>query len=362
MAEEYRSFEEIFGENGETPDAPAEPEAETPDAQETTDTEGSAAEGTVARAPDGHAGSAGDGDDSPAAGDDNPEVEDGDDKEETADDDKPKEEKPPEPPRVHKLKVDGKELEVDDDELVRGYSTGKAANQRFQEAKQLHEQATSFYNAFLRSPGDALVDLVAKQIGDRTKARERVRDVFLEFLAPDLEESLIQDERERGIYRRERAIADRQAELDRKQAEENRRMSEAEMTDFVGGVKTRIEAGLKKHGLPSRDPIWMQAGQILDVALKAGQSREAVLEMVPQVMAEIAREREESAKKLVGTLSPEELARMFPDAVEALKKQRIAKVTAERAKKTPAGETTIKAKSQREPKSKYKSWEEAFGG
>lgn len=346
---EYASFEELFGENGaDVPDAePAEPAAEAP-AEPVAEPEAEPAEAEPAE---------------PVA-EAEPETEPAESAEapEGEAEAKPAKEKPPEPPRVHKLKVDGRDVEVDDEELLRGYSTGKAANQRFQEAKQLHEQATSFYNAFLRSPGDALVDLVARQIGDRTKARERVRDVFLEFLAPDLEESLIQDERERGIYRRERAIADRQAELDRKQAEENRRMSEAEMTDFVGGVKTRIEAGLKKHGLPSRDPIWMQAGQILDVALKAGQSREAVLEMVPQVMAEIAREREESAKKLVGTLSPDELQRMFPDAIAKLKADRIAAVKDARSKKTPASETTIKPKSGREPKSKYKSWEEAFGG
>jgi len=270
---------------------------------------------------------------------------------------KPKE-KPPEPPRVHKVKVDGAELEVDDEELVRGYSTGRAASQRFQEAKRLHAEAESFYQAYLTNPGEALVSEVVRRSGvTRTQAREKVRDVFLEFLGPDLEESLIQDPEKRQLYRDRRQIADERTELERRQAEQRRRDDEAANETLVKTLRTAIGEGIKKHALPNANEIWSRVGGLLDAAQRAGTRRENLPELVPALVAQVAQERSEEAKRLVSTLSAAELKKLFPEATEKLKEERIQAVTEKRAQKVEGA--AGKAKKPKTPK--FISTRDAFG-
>ncbi len=343
----FRSFEEIFTEGDPEPEAS---ESETPAAQEPQVDE-EPEEKEQAEEPEAA--------EAAPAGEDEPEAKPAEAAEEKPAAEKKKKEEEPPVPRLHKVTIDGEEREVDEDELRRGYQTGKASQQRFTEAKVLHEQATAFYQAFLKSPGDALVNLVAKQIGDRTRARERVRDVFLEFLAPDLEESLITDERERQIHRRNRELEDRRLDLDRREQAETQKLTQAQEEAFVKSLRDGINVGLKRHGLPDKDEIWVRAGQLIDMALNAGTKREHALELVPAIMKQISGEREEAAKKLALTLKPEDVERLFPDALEALRQQRIEKVREERSKKRPAGESKPVAK--REPRSRYKSMDEVFG-
>ena len=302
----------------EAPQAP-EDEAEAPDDPED--------EPEPADAPEG--------DSEPQDGADEPEDDDEDEPPDRAPEEKKKKPKEKTPaPRVHKVKVDGAELEVDDEELVRGYSTGRAASQRFQEAKQLHAEAETFYQSYLQNPGEALVSEVVKRSGcTRTQAREKVRDVFLEFLGPDLEESLIQDERERRLYRERREIADQRTELERRQAEQRRRDDAAENDTLVRKLKTGIADGLKKHNLPDHNEIWVRVGGLLDAAQRAGTRREHLPELVPALVAQVATERSEEAKRLVSTLSAAELKKLFPEAAEKLKEERISKVVAKRAEK-----------------------------
>ena len=281
--------------------------------------------------------------------------EDSDDDDDDDDEEPDKEEKTDEEPRTFTVQVDGEEIEVDEEELVRGYATAKSSTQRFQESKALHDEASTFFKSFLESPGDALTDLVANKIGDRTKARERVRDAFLEFLAPDLEESMIEDEKERELYRRQRELDDRQKDIDRRQSAEASKKELAEEAAFVENLKTSISAGLKKHELPDKDEIWIRAGQLVDSALKTGTKRENISELMPGIMQQVAEERQEQAKKLGSTLTPEEFLKMFPNAAEALKKERIEKVKEKRSTKKPG-----KPGKKRKPE-KILSMDDVFG-
>lgn len=343
---EYQSFEELFSEDREPDDAPVEtpeeapeepaeePEAEEPPEEPETDDE-------PEEEPTEPLESAEDGEEKPRK--------------------PPKEEKPPEP-RIHKVQIDGEVREVDDAELVRGYATSKASNQRFQEAKRLHEEASAFYKQFeSRNPADVLVDMAMRQTGSRAKAREMVRDALIEWLEPDIREASIEDPREKQLYHEKRQIADERADLDReKQAREARQEAESYQT-FVNGCRDAIRAGLAANGLPDKDEVWLRAGQLVDSAIKAGTKREHALELIPAMMKQVADEREQTARSLVPTLSAEELARMFPEQVEALRQERIQKVKDERSKKRPAGEGKAPAQQKREKRPKYRSLDEVFG-
>jgi hypothetical protein len=66
-------------------------------------------------------------------------------------DEKPKEEvKPPAPEKkFYKVKVNGEEIEVDEEELTRGYQIRKASDRAFQEAAEMRKKAEAF-SAHLR--------------------------------------------------------------------------------------------------------------------------------------------------------------------------------------------------------------------
>jgi len=59
------------------------------------------------------------------------------------------EEKPAEPPLLHKVKINGEEKEIDTAELIRGYQKQSASDAKFREAKGLHEEATKIKEAAL---------------------------------------------------------------------------------------------------------------------------------------------------------------------------------------------------------------------
>jgi hypothetical protein len=69
-----------------------------------------------------------------------------------------------------------------------------------------------------------------------------------------------------------------------------RAQSEAQYQAFLSDVRSQISAGLKKHELPDKDEIWLRAGQLVDIALKAGTKREHIIEFMPVFMTQVAEE------------------------------------------------------------------------
>lgn len=274
--------------------------------------------------------------------------------EETKDEESEKEEDDDDEPLIWTVKVDGKEEEVDEEELLRGYQTAQASTKRFSEAKKMHQEAQSFFQAFLKDPGSALTDYLTNQTGgDRVKARTLVRDQFLEFLAPDLEESLIEDEKEKELFRQRREIEEQRKELDRQKAEAKSRLDQEAEDEYISDVRIGIEKQLKKYKLPvDSDPIWSRAGKYLAQAEEAGSSREEVKELIPTVIKKIKEERAAEAKAMVATLSAEEIERLFPDQMKELKKKRISKVKEKKSQKTKSDSSGTIAKKQKSEKKK----------
>ena len=99
-----------------------------------------------------------------------------------------------ESPKKYKVKIDGEELEVDEEELLRGYQTKKAADKRFQEGAMARKQAEEFVRLLKEDPFKVLSN---PQIG------HDVRQLAEEFLASQLEEEMLSDEeRERREMKR----------------------------------------------------------------------------------------------------------------------------------------------------------------
>jgi hypothetical protein len=290
------------------------------------------------------------------------EIKEGEEKEEE------KEEEDDDEPILWTVKVDGKEREVDEEELLRGYQTAQSSTKRFSEAKKLHQEATTFWRQFTsedKNPGDSLVAFLAKQNGgDHLKARIAVRDKFLEFLAPDLEESLIEDEKEKELHRQKREIEIQRKALEEEKAAAKSRLEKEAEDEFISDVRTLTEAQLKKFKLPlDNDLIWDKTGKYLATASAAGSSREEIKEMIPMVIKKIRDERAAEAKTLVSTLSAEEMEQLFPEQLKEMKKKRIAKVKAKKSKKVKTDSSgTIKDKKKSESKkSKKRRSDDIFG-
>jgi hypothetical protein len=283
------------------------------------------------------------------------EIKEGEDEEEEDDDE----------PILWTVKVDGKEREVDEEELLRGYQTAQSSTKRFSEAKKMHQEATTFFKKFLEDPGTAMTDYLTKQTGgDRIKARTLVRDQFLEFLAPDLEESLIEDEKERELHRQRREIEEQRKALEAEKAEAKSRLDREAEDEFISDVRTLTEAQLKKFKLPlDNDLIWDKTGKYLATASAAGSSREEIKELIPTVIKKIRDERAAEAKTLVSTLSAEEIERLFPEQLKEMKKKRIAKVKAKKSKKVKSevGGTIKDKKKSEDKKPKKRRSDDIFG-
>ena len=269
-----------------------------------------------------------------------------------------------EEPITWTVKVDGKEKEVDEEELLRGWQTAQASTKRFTEAKKLHTEAQAFFKKFLEDPGAAMTDFLTKNHkGDRLKARTEVRDKFLEFLAPDLEEQMSEDEKERELFRQRREIEEQRKALEAEKAEAKSRMEREAEEEFISDLRVNIEKGIKRYKLPTDDAIWQKAGEFLDAAKTAGSTNDELLELVPTVMKRIKEDRRQAAKDLAATLSPEELEELYPEQLKQLKKKRIAKVKKKKGQKTKKseGDTIEKTSKPKGKKPKKMRSDEVFG-
>jgi hypothetical protein len=262
------------------------------------------------------------------------------------------------------VKIDGKEREVDEEELLRGYQTAQSSTKRFSEAKKLHQEAQTFFKKFLEDPGTAMTDYVTNQTGgDRVKAYTMVRDKFLEFLAPELEESAIEDEKEKELFRQRREIEMQRKALQAEQAEAKSRLERAAEEEFISDVRVGVERQLKKLKLPDEDTIWRSAGEYLDAAKTAGATNDELTEMIPTVMKRIKEDRVQAAKNLAKTLSPEEIEALYPEQLKLLKKKRIEKVKKRKSQKTKSDPSAIIEKKKK-PESKKRGirrTDEVFG-
>lgn len=99
--------------------------------------------------------------------------------------------------KKYKVKVDGEELEVDEDELLKGYQKHKGASKAFQEAAELRKQSEQLVKMLKDNKGR--VD-VFKKLG--IDVRQFAEDYLLEQLE---EERLSPDEKEKREIRRKLA-------------------------------------------------------------------------------------------------------------------------------------------------------------
>ncbi len=207
--------------------------------------------------------------------------------------------------RKHKLKVDGQEIEVDEEELKRGYSHQKAANKILQEGKAAKKQATEFIEK-MKDRG-SLFEVIQKLGHDPRKLAE-------EYLAAQLEDELL-DPREKDL-RSAQARLKQYEELEKKQKEEVERQRDMELKKkFSEHYTTQFVDALKGSGLPPTK------GTIAEMAKYISRSAKIGFEMTAQEAAKLVKDDIELAhRNLYGNSDAETLFKLLGE--ENMKKVR----------------------------------------
>ncbi len=167
--------------------------------------------------------------------------------------------------RKYKAKVDGKESEVDYDELVRGYGHNSAANARMREAAELKKAAESREKALMDNiygwkdnPTSAFDALEKLGIDVDSIAHERVlKKMQLEMMSPE----------ERRAYDNEQELT-KYRSRDAKEAEAKRQQ---EILDMRQKSATQLENGILDYlqGKPNISPAVV--GRAVDAMIAAAE-------------------------------------------------------------------------------------------
>lgn len=202
--------------------------------------------------------------------------------------------------RRHKVKVDGQELEVDEDELKRGYSHQRAANKILQEGKAARKQAEEFI-AMMRDKGK-LMDVIKKLGHDPRKLSE-------EYLASQLEDEMMdpRDKELRDAKARLKHIED----MEKKQQEAVQARRHEEMkVKYAKEYETQFVEALKKSQLPPTKPMVAEMAKYIARSAKIG------FKMTPDEAAQLVREDIQMAhQRLVGDSDGEVLLKLLGDQV-----------------------------------------------
>ena len=170
--------------------------------------------------------------------------------------------------RKHRVKVDGKEAEVDFDELVKGYTHGAAANARMREAAEARKELEAARQRerqileSMRNP-DSIFEMAQKQgIDIDSYMHDRVlKKMQYEMMSPE----------ERASYERDRKLEQYEArdkkEAEAKQQAELERMRQHAVTE----LETNILAHLEKQGGNVSPAVVGRAVDAMIAAMQAGQ-------------------------------------------------------------------------------------------
>lgn len=218
--------------------------------------------------------------------------------------------------RKYKVKVDGAELEVDENELLRGYSHQKAANKILQEGKAARKQAEQFIS-MMRDP-ESFYE-VAKKLGHDP------RGLAEKYLVQQLEEEML-DPREkelRDARKKLKAIED--MERQQKEAIEKQRVEEMKQR-YVKDYQTQFIAALQESQLPPTKAMVAEMAKYISRSAKIG------FKMEPSEAAQLVKEDIQKAQiSLIGNADGETLLKLLGDDVAA----KILQARGSKVKQTP---------------------------
>lgn len=203
-------------------------------------------------------------------------------------------------PKKYKVKIDGQDLEVAEDELLQGYQTNKAAQQRFNEAARMRKQAEEFVRIAKTDPKRLLSH---PDIGIDMLAFAR------DILAEQMEEEMLSPQ-EKELRNREKRLEE--FERQQRSQEEALRASEVEKytKQYEEEYSNGIVEALQISGLP-KSPKTVAA-----IAKKMKEAMEAGFDVKPvDVVRFVKRDYIEEIKSLFGSADADTILSMIGDDI-----------------------------------------------
>lgn len=162
--------------------------------------------------------------------------------------------------RKFKVKIDGQELEVDEDELLRGYQTTKSAQQKFNEASLLRKQSEEFIRLAKSDPRKLLT-----HPGIGIDLQEFANSI----LAEQYEEQLLSPEEKEM-----RALRNQLAEFERQKKEVEERQQQEELDKYTQMYEQeyteKIIGALETSGLPKTEYTVKKIAEKMLIAAERG--------------------------------------------------------------------------------------------
>lgn len=202
--------------------------------------------------------------------------------------------------RKYKVKIDNQEMEVDESELIRGYSHQRAANKILQQGAAARKQAEEFIS-MMRDPEKFYE--TAKKIGHDP------RILAENYLAKQLEDELL-DPRERELKETKSKLKQME-EMDRAQKEDmEKRRNDVLKEKYAKDYSDQFVAALQDTGLPPTKPMVAEMAKYVSRAAKIG------FKMSPAEAAQLVREDIQVAhQRLIGDSDGDTLIRLLGDEV-----------------------------------------------
>lgn len=167
-------------------------------------------------------------------------------------------------PKRYKLKVDGREEEVDESEVVRRAQVGSAAHKRFEETAKVRENVAKLMQTLKDNPIAALMDPALGLTKDQVKAafeqwyKREVIDP--EMLTPEQRKLREYEAKEKQW---------KQAEEEKAKHEQSQKL-QAEAQHWKGEYEKQIIKGLDTKGLPRNASTVRAMAAYMEQANKAG--------------------------------------------------------------------------------------------
>jgi hypothetical protein len=226
-------------------------------------------------------------------------------------------------PKTWKVKVDGKELDMGEDEILQSASLGRAAMQRMREAAELKNKMSAFMENFRKNPIEALED---PQLGlTDDQRREMIENYYKKkYIEP---EEMTPEQKELAAARSE-IEKYKKVEEDRKQKEETlrRQLIEAKHRQTF---EQQIIGALDKGGLPKTPQTAARMAFYMSEAIKAGY--EAPIETI---VNQVRQDYMDAIRDLTSQSTPESLLKVLgPDIVKRIRQYDVDQWKARRAAK-----------------------------
>jgi hypothetical protein len=253
--------------------------------------------------------------------------------------------------RAYKLKVGGKDMEVDEAELLKRAQMGYSADQKWQEAAQLRKQVDSFIQAFQKDPWEAM-----RQMGmdPDAKAEERIRQRIEE-----MQKSPEQLEKEKMQRELEQMKADRERERMETQEREKQRIQEQYAIEIENDISAALDNN--EFGFPKTPYVVKRIADTMILALQQGiaTNNDRLKNITAKDVLPIVRDEILAEQREMYSLSPDEIFEQLvgKDRLNKYRRNKIKK-TAKPASVNDVKSTGTKELQQRQeekPKEKIRS-------